>query len=291
MYMEIADRRQPQKSAKKDYTARTNKKQLAAAAALHPGAEHQVRATGSETGFPLSHDETRKLLKDMQALTEANTELEAFNASVSHDLCTPLTAINGYCQVLNSLCSDQLDDQSTSYLRGIYDATLRMKQLIESLLDFSRISRVPLNREPVDLSGMAQEVAAELQSTAPERRVTFRIAKGIRVEGDPGLCRSVLDNIIGNAWKYSLGREKTVIAFGMTRLAEKAVYFVQDNGPGFDMALADRLFVPFERIPGTAVKGHGIGLATVDRIIRRHGGQIWAESKPGGGATFCFTME
>lgn len=291
MYIGIEDRRQPQNSSSKDYAARTNRRKLPAAAALQLGAEDLLRATGSETGFPLSHDETRKLLKDMQALTEANTELEAFNASVSHDLCTPLTAINGYCQVLTALCSDQLDAQSKSYLQGIYHATLRMKQLIASLLDFSRISQVQLNREPVDLSGMAQEVAAELQVTAPERRVTFRIAKGMVVKGDPGLCRSVLDNIIGNAWKYSLGREKTVISFGVTRLAGKAVYSVRDNGPGFDMALADRLFVPFQRIPGTTVEGHGIGLATVDRIIRRHGGQIWAESKPGGGATFCFTME
>ncbi|HBG05519.1 MAG: hypothetical protein A2075_04525 [Geobacteraceae bacterium GWC2_58_44] len=292
MYLKIEGRRQPQTWIQREQIPKRIKNQTSAGAAgLRRRAEDQLQPGPPKTGLPRSCDETQRLLKDLQALTEANTELEAFNASVSHDLCTPLTAINGYCQVLTALCSDRLDDQSKTYLHGIYDATLRMKQLITSLLDFSRISRAELRREPIDLSEMAKEVAAELKFAAPQRRVAFRIAKGITVNGDPALCRSVLDNIIGNAWKYSVGRGKTVINLGTTRLAGKTVYFVRDNGPGFDMALADRLFAPFQRIPGTAVEGHGIGLATVDRIVRRHGGRIWAESKPGEGAAFFFTME
>ena len=135
-------------------------------------------------------------------------------------------------------------------------------------------------------------VARKPQGTlAPERSVAFLIAKGITINGDPGLWRCVLDNLIGNAWKHSAGREKTVIAVGRTNLGGRPAYFVRDNGPGFDMALADGLFLPFQRVPGTASEGHGIGLATVDRIVRRNGGRVWAESQPGAGATFYFTME
>jgi signal transduction histidine kinase len=291
MYLEIVGGRQAQKWIHRDRTARRNQDQPGGAAGLRRRAEDELNASGAGAGFPLSYDESQRLLKEVQALTEANAELEAFNAAVSHDLCTPLTAINGYCQVLSGLCSDQLDAQSLGYLRGIYDATLRMKALISSQLDFARLTRVALRRERIDLSEMAKQVAAELRLTEPQRLVTFRVARGVTVNGDPGLCRSVLDNLIGNAWKYSSGREKTVIEFGVRRLGGKPVCFVRDNGPGFDMAWAVQLFVPFQRIPGTAVEGHGIGMATVDKIIRRHGGRVWAESKPGGGASFYFTLE
>jgi len=291
MYQTIVGGRQAQKWIHRDRTAKRIQDQPGWAAGLRRRADDQPNAGGAGAGFPLSYDETQRLLKEVQVLTEANTELEAFNATVSHDLCTPLTAINGYCQVLSGLCSDQLDAQSLGYLRGIYDATLRMKALISSQLDFARLTRVALRRESIDLSEMAKQVAAELRLTEPQRRVTFRIARGVTVNGDPGLCRSVLDNLIGNAWKYSLGQEKTVIEFGVRQLGGKPVCFVRDNGPGFDMAWADQLFVPFQRIPGTAVEGHGIGMATVDKIIKSDGGRVWAESKPGGGASFYFTLE
>jgi signal transduction histidine kinase len=166
-----------------------------------------------------------------------------------------------------------------------------MKELISSLLEFSRVTHTALRRERIDLSGMAGAVTGDLRLAAPQRAVEIRISKGITGNGDPGLWRSVLDNLIGNAWKFSAGREQTVIEFGRTRKAGRPVYFVRDNGPGFDMALADQLFAPFRRAPETGVEGHGIGLATVDRIVRRHGGQVWAESAPGAGATFYFTME
>jgi signal transduction histidine kinase len=224
-------------------------------------------------------------------LTAANIELEAFNYTVSHDLRIPLTAIHGYCQVLWELCGNQLDEDSKGYIREIYDGALRMSRLISSLLNFSRVTRIEIRRDKVDLSRMAEEVALGLKVSAPERRVTFRIAGGLTANGDAALLRVVLDNLIGNAWKYSGRQEEAVIEFGVTEVEGNPAFLVRDNGPGFDMAFADKLFIPFQRLPGTTVEGHGIGLATVERIVRRHGGRIWAESDPGKGATFCFTLE
>jgi signal transduction histidine kinase len=150
---------------------------------------------------------------------------------------------------------------------------------------------------PVNKSGnkraksAPKAVAAEFELAEPEQRVTFRISEKLTAEGDAGLLRVVLDNLIGNAWKHAGCREGAVIEFGVTEVEGKPTCFVRDNGPGFDMAHADKLFVPFQRLPGTSVEGHGIGLATVERIVRRHGGRVWAESEPGKGATFYFTLE
>ena len=291
MYMDIAGRRQPQNWVHRKQIPITDKGQPAEVTGFARRAEDQLKARAPEPSYPLSYDETQRLLKELQALKVANAELEAFNAAVSHDLCTPLTTINGYCQVLTELCSAQLDEQSKQFLHGIYAGTLRMKQLISSMLEFSRNTQVAAARETVDVSEVAKAVAAELKLAAPKRRVSFRIAEGITGNGDPGLWRSVLDNLLGNAWKYSAGREKTVIDFGTADVAGRRVCFVRDNGPGFDMTFADQLFLPFKRIAGADVAGNGIGLATVDRIVKRHGGRIWAESKPGKGATFFFTMQ
>jgi signal transduction histidine kinase len=224
-------------------------------------------------------------------LADANADLEAFNYSVSHDLCTPLTTISGYCQVLSELSKEQLDESSKGYIQEIYQGTLRMKRLIASLLDFSRVKRMNIRREVFNLSVMAEELAAEMKLEVPDNQVSFQIAEGITGRGDIELWRIVLDNLIGNAWKYSENREGTVIALGVAEVDGKRACYVQDNGPGFDMAFADRLFVPFQRIPGISVEGHGIGLATVERIVKRHGGRIWAESALGKGATFFFTLE
>jgi len=224
-------------------------------------------------------------------LEAANIELEAFNYSVSHDLRIPLTAINGYCQVVLEQCGNRLDEQCKGYIREMFEGTLRMNRLIDTLIDYSRVTRVEMRHEKVDLSRMAEEVAMGLKVSAPERRVTFRIAEGIMADGDAGLLRVVLDNLIGNAWKYSGMREETVIEFGIMNIDGVTTYFVRDNGPGFDMSFADKLFIPFQRLPGTNFEGHGIGLATVGRIVRRNGGRVWAESKPGEGATFWFTLE
>ena len=291
MYMETERRRQPQIWMGRSHSAERSKCQAVEALVTRRSADKELPARGAESGSSLSDSDAQGLLKKLQLLTAQNSELEAFNATVSHDLCTPLTTINGYCQVLRELCSDQLDANAKEYLQGIYEGTLRMKELISSMLEFSRVTQAAPHRETVDLSEMAGLVARELKSATPKRRTAIKIAKGITGSGNPGLWRSVLDNLIGNAWKHSAGRAKTAIVFGQTDLAGRPVYFVRDNGPGFDMAQADRLFLPFQRVPGTGAAGHGIGLATVDRIVKRNGGRVWAESAPGAGATFYFTME
>ena len=223
-------------------------------------------------------------------LETANIELEAFNFSVSHDLRRPLGNINGYCQVLQQFCAEKLDEQCSGYLRNIYQATLTMTGLIETLLNFSRILRTKMYYETVDLSAMAQAVAASLKAAEPDQRVTFRIAEGITVNGDAGLLEIALNNLIGNAWKYSGKRDEAIIEFGVTERDGKPAFFVRDNGCGFDMADAGQLFAPFQRLHGEEFEGHGIGLASVERIIRRHGGRVWAESEPDKGATFYFTL-
>lgn len=224
-------------------------------------------------------------------LENANQELEAFSYSVSHDLCKPLTVINGYCQIIRELCGNDLNALCQGYLQEIIDGTLQMNELIDALLNLSCVTRNELHRETIDLSGIAHAVAAELALNEPERRVMFRNASGITVNGDAKLLRVVLENLLGNAWKYTATREEAVIEFGVTDIDGNATCFVRDNGTGFDMADAEKLFIPFQRLPGAdEFKGHGIGLATVERIIRRHGGRIWAEGEPGKGATFWFTL-
>ena len=181
--------------------------------------------------------------------------------------------------------------QCTSYLEEAYSGTLRMNQLIEALLNFSRLGHVELCRETVDVTAMAHEIAVDLMLAETERRVTFRIADGVIAEGDANLLRVVLDNLLGNAWKYTGTQDEVIIEFGTTEVDGRAVYYVRDNGAGFDMAHADKLFVSFQRLPGAKESsGFGIGLATVERIIRRHGGRVWAEGAPGKGATFYFTL-
>lgn len=287
MNLQTENRRQKQNWTSCNRTAGTAAAQASETGKPQRRADDLLRGGATKAGSL----ETVLLQNQLDALTEANLELEAFNATVAHDLCLPLTAINGYCQVLKQLCSDQLDESSQAYLQGVYEGTVRMKEVISGLLRLSRVADAPLATVKVDLSEIAHRVARELTAAAPQRCVTMRVAKAVTAYGDPALWRSVLDNLIGNAWKYSAGREQACIEFGVTQLSGKAVCFVRDNGPGFDMALANRIFLPCQRLPGTGVEGHGIGLATVDRIIRRHGGRVWAESTPGAGATFYFTTQ
>ena len=224
-------------------------------------------------------------------LEMANQELEAFSYSVSHDLRRPLSAINGYCQVIKTLCGARLDDECRGYLKEIHDGTLRMNQLIKTLLDFSRINRYELRRQKVNMTGLAGEVAESLQRAEPARRATIRIAEGMTAYGDEDLLRLVLENLLGNSWNYSGRREEAVIESGVIDTDGTPAYFIRDNGAGFDMADAGRLFMPFQRLHATDdYAGHGIGLATVQRIIQRHGGRVWAEGEPDNGATFYFTL-
>jgi PAS domain S-box-containing protein len=221
----------------------------------------------------------------------SNSELEAFNYTVSHDLKQPLTNINGYCQVILNLFAAQLDGESSGFIRKIHGDTLRMCNLIDSLLAFSRLSNCEMVGKKVDLSRIATETAIELRHTTPERLLRFVIAEGITVYGDAGLLRIVMGNIMGNAGKYSAGREEAVIEFGSTVYEGKPAYFVRDNGVGFDMGEMDGLFTPFRTLHDRKdFAGYGIGLATVQRIITRHGGRLWAEGKPDEGATFFFTL-
>ena len=224
-------------------------------------------------------------------LEAVNLELEAFNYTVAHDLRNPLNVISSYCQVFVELCGDKLDEQCMRYIHETYNGTLRMNRLIEALLNFSRLAHVELNRDSVDLSSMARDVAAELKGTEAARRVDFRIADGMVTDGDANLLRVVLTNLLGNAWKYTATRDEALIEFGTQEIDGKPVYFVRDNGPGFDNAAAEKIFAPFQRLPGAEeCRGFGIGLATVERIIHRHGGRVCAEGEPGMGATFFFTL-
>jgi PAS domain S-box-containing protein len=242
-----------------------------------------------------AEEEIKRLNTDLAAraadLEDANRELEAFNYTVAHDLRQPLNVIGINCQAIDMLCGDQLQEECKGYVQGAYNATLRMDQLIGALLNFSRMGHVEPSRKMVDMSALAHEVVTGLKLTEPERQVDFRIAGGIVANGDANLLRAVLDNLIGNAWKYTCMREKAVIELGVTDIGGVPAYFVRDNGKGFDKANADKLFAPFQRLPGAEeCRGFGIGLATVERIIRRHGGQVWAEGEPDKGATFWFTI-
>ena len=236
--------------------------------------------------------ELEQRVRQRTAQIEAvNKELEAFSFTVSHDLRTPLVWIGGYSRSILKRYADRLDEQAHQYLREICEGALHMENLIDDLLDFSRLAYHELRQESVDLSALVRTVAAELAQAEPERRATFRIADGVIVDGDPHLLLVALKNLLGNAWKYTGKREEAIIEFGVARRREKRVCFVRDNGAGFDMALAAKLFIPFQRLHGTdEFKGHGIGLATVRRIIRHHDGEVWAESRQGEGTTFYFTL-
>jgi len=233
-----------------------------------------------------------RLAERAEELQTANKELEAFNHTVAHDLRQPLNLLGMCCQSLKLLCGDQLKEECADYVQDAYQATLKMDRLIGTLLNFSQMGRVePLRRERVDLGLLAHEVSRSLQLTEPERQVDFRIADGIVANGDANLLRVVLDNLLGNAWKYTGMLEKAIIEFGVSDVEGAPSYFVRDNGGGFDQSDAEKLFTPFTRLPGTEQdKGFGIGLATVERIIRRHGGRVWAEGQPGKGACFYFTL-
>jgi len=230
-----------------------------------------------------------KLEKANKELEAANQDLEAFGYTVTHDLRQPLTVISGYSQAVTELCGSQLDAQCNLLVREITNRTFSMSELINALLDFSKLQHVKVKDESIDLSSMAQVIAGELKMAAPERKVTFAIEEELTVSGDKKLLWLVLQNLIGNAWKYSSKNEETLIEFGKTVAKDKAAFFIRDNGDGFAMHDHDKLFTPFKRLTREH-EGHGIGLATVQRIIKHHHGRIWAEGEPGKGATFYFTL-
>ncbi len=240
----------------------------------------------------LSAELEQRVIERTVQLESANQELEAFAYSVSHDLRAPLRSMDGFSQVLLERFGEQFDERGTRYLNHIRDAAQEMGRLIDALLQLSRVSRGEMRPERVDLSGLAHSIEANLHTADPDREVQFVIDHGMAAIGDAPLLHVALENLIGNAWKYTRNSPCARIELSVTRQDAIPVFMVRDNGAGFDMAYVDKLFTPFQRLHAAGeFEGTGIGLATVQRIIHRHGGRIWAESATGQGATFCFTLQ
>jgi len=277
----------------------------AAAEITHGNLDKRVHVTSRDeigelaSDFNIMTGKLQELVQDLEekvaertsSLEIANKELEAFSYSVSHDLRAPLRSIDGFSHALLEDYADRLDAQGKDYLARVRAGSQRMALLIDDMLKLSRMSRGKMVIGRVDLSALARSVASELQKSEPTRDVSLRIEDGIVVEGDQGLLKSVLDNLLGNAWKFTGGRKKALIEFGSQMMDGTKTFFVRDNGVGFNMAYADKLFVPFQRLHGTGeFPGTGIGLSIVQRVIRRHGGRTWAEAAVDAGATFYFTL-
>lgn len=231
-----------------------------------------------------------KLAERTTSLEIALREQESFSYSVSHDLRAPLRHINGHLAILAEEFGDSLPPKAHSLIKRSQKASSQMGELVDDLLELSRISRVKISNGIVDLSDLAGKVCAALLDEAPHRTVDFVISEGLQARGDKALLMQVMVNLLSNAWKYSSVNQSTLIEFGKGRHSGQEVFYVRDNGVGFDMAYCGQLFGAFQRLHGAEFEGSGIGLATVKRIIERHGGSIWAESKPDQGATFYFTL-
>jgi signal transduction histidine kinase len=224
-------------------------------------------------------------------LRRARDESEAFSYSVAHDLRTPLRAINGFSTALIEDQCGRLDAEALDHLERIRTSALRMGHMIDALLELARVSRAEIHRQPVDLTALGRAVFAQLVAAEPARKVEFVVQEGLHASGDCPLIRVVLENLLGNAWKFTSGRPVGRIELGCTERDGVPTYYVRDNGAGFDMAYSGKLFTPFQRLHRpTEFAGSGIGLATVQRIVTRHGGAIWADGDVGRGATFYFTL-
>lgn len=250
------------------------------------------RVKADQANRKLNEELEQRVEERTAQLAVANLELEAFSYSVSHDLRSPLRGISGWSQALSEDYADKLDERAKGYLDRVVFETQRMGQLIECLLKLSQISKSALKTEAVDLSLMAKEVLGRLREDQPNRVVQLVVQPGLNILGDHDLLEVVLTNLLGNAWKFTGKTELAKIEFGSTTIQDKPVFFVRDNGAGFDMIHAHNLFGAFQRMhKASDFPGTGVGLATVQRIINRHGGRIWAEAKPEAGATFFFTLQ
>jgi light-regulated signal transduction histidine kinase (bacteriophytochrome) len=233
----------------------------------------------------------RRVQDRTRELAMANRELESFSYSVSHDLRAPLQVIDGFGQALQNRHRDQLQPQARHYLERIRENTRQMGQLIDDLLALARVTRAVIVPEPIDLAPRARQVIERLRQRFPDREVVVEIDEPMLCSGDPQLLGIVLENLIGNAWKFTARTPLARIHVGLRIDEEGPVYFVSDNGAGFDMTYADKLFKAFQRLHATTeFEGTGVGLATVHRIVTRHGGRVWAESVPGERTTFHFTL-
>jgi signal transduction histidine kinase len=235
-----------------------------------------------------AEEELRRTNAELEA---SNKELEAFSYSVSHDLRAPLRSMDGFSGALIEDYADKLDEKGKQYLKYVQESSETMARLIDDLLKLSRVTRSEMSYQTVNLSELAGKIVAELQRSEPERKVEVNIAPDIMANGDANLLRLALENLLNNAWKFSGKSSSARIEMGITDHNAKETYFVRDNGAGFDMKYADKLFKPFQRLHrDSEFPGTGVGLASVQRIIHRHGGEVWAESSIGKGATFYFTL-
>ncbi|HEY3227795.1 MAG TPA: ATP-binding protein, partial [Roseiflexaceae bacterium] len=264
----------------------------------------QIELNGRACALTIQYDitelkraerEVRRLNYDLEqrqvALEAVNKELEAFSYSVAHDLRAPLRGIDGFSHALLEDYADKLDAEGRTYIQRIRESTQEMGRLIEALLTLSRVTRSELHRERVDLTALARSVLARLQKNEPERKAELVISDGLVANGDARLLGVVLQNLLGNAWKFTGKCPMTRIEVGARQEDGRPVLFVRDNGAGFDMTYAHKLFGVFQRLhSGAEFEGTGIGLATVQRIIQRHAGRVWAEGEVGRGATVYFTL-
>jgi signal transduction histidine kinase len=237
------------------------------------------------------HEQNVRLTRTTAQLEEANRELESFSYTVSHDLRAPLRSIDGFSQALLEDLGPQLGETSRRHLLRVRAASQRMGLLIDDLLKLARVTRATLRFAPVDLTALAERVIAELRQAQPEHVVDAQVEPGLRAHGDAALLQIVLDNLLGNAWKYTGKTSGARVVVGLEYADGEPTFFVRDNGAGFDMQLIERLFNPFSRLHSDDdFPGVGVGLATVRRIIQRHGGRIWAEGRVGRGATFWLRL-
>jgi light-regulated signal transduction histidine kinase (bacteriophytochrome) len=249
------------------------------------------RKRAQEEVNQLNAELERRVVERTGQLDDANKELEAFSYSVSHDLRAPLRAIDGFSRALLEEYSDKLDQQACHYLQRVLTGTQKMSGLIDDVLNLSRVSRTVLRKESISLTDLADGVIKELQNRDPARKVSIEIADGLIAHGDARLMTIVLVNLIGNAWKYSSKLPEAQIRFKQENTGGETIFSIRDNGAGFNMEYADKLFAPFQRLHADSdFEGTGIGLATVQRIISRHGGRIWVEAAVDQGATFYFTL-
>ncbi len=262
--------------------AETNEK-LHEEIAQRSKAEDEVKNLNAELEF--------RVAQRTAQLQAANSELEAFSYSVSHDLRAPLRHIDGFSQIMIEDYSDGLDEDGIVYLNEIRSATQEMSQLIDDMLLLSSVARSEMHRELIDLSKLAEEVMSGLKATEKTRKAIIDIEKGLSVWGDKRLLQIMLSNLLGNAWKFTSKQEQTVISFGREQKEGETAFVVRDNGAGFDMNYSNKLFQAFQRLHrATEFEGTGIGLATVQRVVLRHGGRVWAEGVVGNGANFYFTV-
>jgi PAS domain S-box-containing protein len=262
-------------------------------AALFQKAENElVKRREAEENLRMLNEQLEARVRDRTAqLQAANHELEAFAYSVSHDLRAPLRGIDGFSSILEKRYADALDEQGKHYLQRVKEAASRMSHLIDDMLNLTRLTRQEMQKIPMDLSALAHSVAKFLSESENQRQVEFRIQEGMQVVADPILMRAVLENLMGNAWKFTSHRQRAVIKVGCEDRNEGPVYYIKDNGAGFDMEYAEKLFRPFQRLHSMhEFPGSGIGLASVQRVIHRHGGKVWAEGRVNEGASFYFTL-